>query len=170
MKLDKRLSRIPYTCFEKDDCEEFVGHMGYFTDYIEDYSDLKECYHKRLKNILSEHRGFPFHATDNISHRFFFPDTLLKEPAKKLRPYKSFDEIPFLNLIIKIRKKGSEIYALRMAMGFNVDSDGILTSILFYGKEITIHDLFDNYEWQQGYEISDADEWKPFGVEENGIR
>lgn len=49
MKLDKRLSRIPHTCFEKDDCEEFVGHMGYFTDYIEDYSDLKECYHKRLK-------------------------------------------------------------------------------------------------------------------------
>ena len=88
----------------------------------------------------------------------------------ELRPYKTFDEIPFVNLIIKIRKKGSELYGLRLAIGFNVDSDGILTSIMFHGKELNIQDLFDNYEWQWGYDISDADEWKTFGVEENGIR
>lgn len=70
-----------------------------------------------------------------------------------------------MNLIIKIRKKGSEIYALRMAMGFNVNADNELTSIMFYGKELTVQDLFDNYEWKQGYEISDADKWQPFGVE-----
>lgn len=57
MKLDKRLSRLPYTCFEKDDCEKFVGQMGYFTDSIEDYSDLENCYRKRLKNVLSDDGG-----------------------------------------------------------------------------------------------------------------
>ena len=97
--------------------------------------------------------------------KYFYPDDLLNN-VPKLRPYKTFDEIPFLNLFIKIRKKGSEIYALRMAMGFDVNADNELTSIMFYGKEITIQDLFDNYEWQLGYEISDADEWKPFAIEE----
>jgi hypothetical protein len=141
-----------------------VKHEGYFSNEIENFSNIALCGHGTLEQLYHDAKD-PFEIKECGSRfKFFYPDSLLH--VSKLRPYKTVDEIPFLHLIIKIREKGSELYALRMVMGFNVDSKGELTSILFYGKEISIHDLFENYEWQQGYEISDADEWKPFGVEE----
>ena len=68
MKLDKRLSRLPYTCFEKDDCEKFVGQMGYFTNSIENYSDLENCYHKRLESILSDVYNKVFYRMFTMIH------------------------------------------------------------------------------------------------------
>lgn len=165
MILDKHFNMIPFHCFDCEQCKRYEKHQGYFSDDIEDFSNTVLCGHGTLARLYHD-ACEPFEIKECGSRfRYFYPDALLNN-VPKLRPYKTFDEIPFLNLIIKIRKKGSEIYALRMAMGFNVDSDGILTSIIFYGKEITMHDLFDNYEWQHGYEISDADEWKTFGVDE----
>lgn len=164
MILDKHFNMIPFHCFTVNQCKDFVKQQGYFSDDIEDFSNIVKCGHGTLECLYHDAKD-PFEMKECGSRfKYFYPDALLND-VPKLRPYKTFDEIPFLHLIIKIRKKDSEIYALRMAMGFNVDSDGILTSILFYGKEIAIQDLFDNYEWQQGYEISDADEWKPFGIE-----
>lgn len=168
MKLDKHFNDIPFHCFTVNQCEGFVKQQGYFSNGIENFSNHTLCGHGTLEFLYHDVKD-PFEIKECGSRfKYFYPDALLNN-VPELRPYKTFDEIPFVNLIIKIRKKGSEIYALRMAMCFNVDSDGILTSILFYGKELTMQDLFDNYEWQQGYEISDADEWKPFGVDENGV-
>lgn len=170
MNLDKHFNMIPFHCFTVNQCKDFVKHQGYFSNDIEDFSNigiLKRS-HGTLECLYHDAKD-PFEIKECGSRfKYFYPDALLNN-VPKLRPYKTFDEIPFLNLFIKIRKKGSELYGLRIAMGFNVESDGILKSIMFYGKEITIQDLFDNYEWQWGYDISDADEWKTFGVEENGI-
>ena len=155
-------------CFTVNLGKRFVKRQGYFSNDIDNFSNHRLCGHGTLECIYHDAKD-PYEMKECGSRfKYFYPDALLND-VPELRPYKTFDEIPFLNLIIKIRKKGSELYGLRMVIGFNVDSDGILTSILFYGKEITMQDLFDNYEWQQGYEISDADEWKPFGVEENGV-
>lgn len=168
MKLDKHFNDIPFHCFTVNQCEGFVKQQGYFSNDIENFSNHTLCGHGTLE-FLYLYAKDPFEIKECGSRfKYFYPDALLNN-VPELRPYKTFDEIPFVNLIIKIRKKGSEIYGLRMTMGFNVDSDNELTSILFYGKELTIQDLFDNYEWQWGYDISDADEWKLFGVEENGV-
>lgn len=168
MNLDKHFNILPLNCFTVNLGKRFVKRQGYFSNDIDNFSNHRLCGHGTLECIYHDAKD-PFEMKECGSRfKYFYPDALLNN-VPKLRPYKTFDEIPFVNLIIKIRKKGSEIYGLRMAMGFNVDSDSILTSIMFYGKEITMQDLFDNYEWQQGYEISDADEWKTFGVEENGV-
>lgn len=165
MILDKHFNMLPLNCFTVNQCERFVKHQGYFSNDIDNFSNIVKCGHGTLEFIYYDAKD-PFEIKECGSRfKYFYPDDLLNN-VPKLRPYKTFDEIPFLNLIIKIRKKGSELYGLRMAMGFNVDSDNELTSILFYGKEITMQDLFDNYEWQWGYDISDADEWKPFAIEE----
>lgn len=168
MNLDKHFNMLPFHCFTVNQCEGFVKQQGYFSNDIEDFSNIVKCGHGTLE-LLYLYAKEPFEIKECGSRfKYFYPDALLND-VPKLRPYKTFDEIPFLNLFIKMRKKDSEIYALRMVMGFNVNADNELTSILFYSKELTIQDLFDNYEWQWGYEISDADEWKPFGVEENGV-
>ena len=164
MNLDKHFNILPFHCFTVNQCKDFVKHQGYFSNDIEDFSNIVKCGHGTLECLYHDAKD-PFEIKECGSRfKYFYPDDLLND-VPKLRPYKTFDEIPFLNLFIKMRKKNSEIYALRMVMGFNVNADNELTSILFYSKEISMQDLFDNYEWQQGYEISDADEWKPFGIE-----
>lgn len=165
MNLDKHFNMLPLNCFTVNLCKHYVKRQGYFSNDIEDFSNIVKCGHGTLECLYHDAKD-PFEIKECGSRfKYFYPDDLLND-VPKLRPYKTFDEIPFLNLFIKMRKKNSEIYALRMVMGFNVNADNELTSILFYGKELTIQDLFDNYEWQWGYDISDADEWKPFGVEE----
>lgn len=164
MKLDKRLNRFPYTCFESDDCEEFVGQMGYFTDAIEDYSDLKECYHKRLKNVLSD-GNYPFRATDNITYRFFFPDALLKEPVKQLRPFETVDELPFgaLGSLYMRHKSEPERVYLTSIQGFIIKHDK-LCSVIIFSKERSMHDLMNEWEWKFFHKSDLENEWKPFGV------
>ena len=167
MKLDKRLSRLPYTCFEKDDCEEFVGHMGYFADAIEYYSDLKECYHKRLKNILSDDYNDPFYA-DNITYKFFFPDDLLKEPVKKLRPFVTVDELPFdaLGSLYMRHKSEPERVYLTSIQGFIIKDDK-LCSVIIFSKERSMHDLMNEWEWKYFNKSDLENKWQPFGIEES---
>ena len=152
MKLDNRLSRLPYTCFEKDDCEKFVGQMGYFTNSIENYSDLENCYHKRLESILSDVYNDPFNATDNITYRFFFPDDLLKEPVKQLRPFETVEELPFGalgSLYMRHKSEPERVY---------------LTSIQGFSKERSMIDLMNEWEWKFFHKSDLENEWQPFGV------
>ena len=167
MKLDKRLSRLPYTCFEKDDCEKFVGQMGYVTDYIEDYSDLEHCFHTRLKNILSDDYNDPFNATDNITYRFFFPDALLKEPVKKLRPFETVEELPFdaLGSLYMRHKSEPERVYLTSIQGFIIKDDK-LCSVIIFSKERSMVDLMQEWEWKFFNKSDLENKWQPFGVEE----
>lgn len=163
MKLDKRLSRLPYTCFEKDDCEKFVGQMGYFTDDIEDYSDLEDCHHKSLVSV-SDYHCFSF-CTDNYSFRFFFPDALLKEPVKQLRPFETVEELPFgaLGSLYMRRKAEPEKIYLTSIQGFIIKDDK-LCSVIIFSKERSMHDLMREWEWKSFNKSDLENEWLPFGV------
>ena len=165
MKLDKRLSRLPYTCFEKDDCEKFVGQMGYVTDYIEDYSDIEHCFHARLKNILSDDYNDPFYATDNTTYRFFFPDALLNEPVKHLRPFETVDELPFdaLDSLYMRHKSEPERVYLTSIQGFIIKDDK-LCSVIIFSKERSMHDLMKDWEWKDFNKSDLENKWQPFGV------
>lgn len=167
MILDKRLSRLPYTCFEKDDCKEFVGHMGYFTDDIEDYSDLENCYHKRLESILSDSDGYgyPFRTNNDIDFKFFFPDALLKEPVKKLRPFETVDELPFdaLGSLYMRHKSEPERVYLTSIQGFIIKDDK-LCSVIIFSKERSMIDLMNEWEWRFFHKSDLENEWQPFGV------
>ena len=123
MILDKRLSRLPYTCFEKVDCEKFVGQIGYFSDDIEDYSDLEDCYHEKLESILSDDGGYPFHTNNDIDFRFFFPDDLLKEPVKQLRPFETVEELPFGalgSLYMRHKSEPERVYWFNERVGMEI--------------------------------------------------
>lgn len=165
MKLDNRLSRLPYTCFEKDDCEKFVGQMGYFTNSIENYSDLENCYHKRLESILSDVYNDPFNATDNITYRFFFPDDLLKEPVKQLRPFETVEELPFgaLGSLYMRHKSEPERVYLTSIQGFIIKDDK-LCSVIIFSKERSMIDLMNEWEWKFFHKSDLENEWQPFGV------
>ena len=168
MKLDKKMSRLPYTCFEKDDCEKFVGQMGYFADSIEDYSDLKECcYRKRLESILSDDGGYPFHTNNDIDYRFFFPDALLKEPVKQLRPFETVEELPFgaLGSLYMRHKSEPEKVYLTSIQGFIIKHDK-LCSVIIFSKERSMVDLMNEWEWKFFHKSDLENEWQPFGVEE----
>ena len=164
MKLDKKMSRLPYTCFEKDECEKFVGQMGYFTAVIENYSDLEDCYHKRLKNILSDYND-PFYATDNTTYRFFFPDDLLKEPVKQLRPFETVEELPFgaLGSLYMRHKSEPERVYLTSIQGFIIKDDK-LCSVIIFSKERSMVDLMNEWEWKFFHKSDLENEWQPFGV------
>ena len=165
MILDNRLSRLPYTCFEKDDCEKFVGQMGYFSNEIENYSDLEDCHHKRLESILSDVYNDPFNATDNITYRFFFPDDLLKEPVKKLRPFETVEELPFgaLGSLYMRHKSEPERVYLTSIQGFIIKDDK-LCSVIIFSKERSMHDLMNEWEWKFFHKSDLENEWQPFGV------
>ena len=165
MILDNRLSRLPYTCFEKDDCEKFVGQMGYFSNEIENYSDLEDCHHKRLESILSDVYNDPFNATDNITYSFFFPDDLLKEPVKKLRPFETVEELPFgaLGSLYMRHKSEPERVYLTSIQGFIIKDDK-LCSVIIFSKERSMHDLMNEWEWKFFHKSDLENEWQPFGV------
>ena len=165
MKLDNRLSRLPYTCFEKDDCEKFVGQMGYFTNSIAHYSDLETCYHKRLDSILSDVYYEQFNATDNITYRFFFPDDLLKEPVKQLRPFETVEELPFgalASLYMRHKSELERVY-LTSIQGFIIKDDK-LCSVIIFSKERSMVDLMNEWEWKFFHKSDLENEWQAFGI------
>lgn len=165
MKLDKRLSRIPFTCFEKDDCKQYIGQMGYFSNFIENFTDLESCHHKRLDDILSDEHTYAFNDSNNCDYKFFFPDALLKEPVKKLRPFETIGELPFGalgSLYIRSKSEPEKVY-LTSIQCFVIENDK-LKSVILFKKERSMVDLMNEWEWKFFNKSDLENEWQPFGV------
>ena len=77
MKLDKRISKLPFHCFDSNDASCFLGEWGYFSNSLENYSDLK----KTVKSVLDEvvlESNKPFRTRVSHKYRFFVPATFLE--------------------------------------------------------------------------------------------
>ena len=77
MKLDKRISEQPFHCFDSNDASCFLGEWGYFSNSLENYSDLS----KTVKSVLDEidlGSSKPFKTKVSHKYRFFVPESFLE--------------------------------------------------------------------------------------------
>lgn len=172
MELDKRIidGKKPLDCFDVDIAKQFIGKKGYFSHYIDNYSDLKNTVLGELGST-----GDTFHesfccseeAFDNYYYEFFLPAEWVKEHEKKYRPF-SLDE--FSNIfkvgdLVEFRYKDSDEVKCAMFTGYITDVDRIddknhgSCELMLGCFHYSLLSLFKECE------LFLDGEWQPFGIE-----
>lgn len=166
LNLDKRLTHKPFTIFDVEECQKYIGKEGLFADSPYDFEDLKNCGKGTLTH-LSAVDGLPF-GTNSCDYKYFYP----KEELNLESEYKQFT----LDSFLKFKEEyGSEWFQIRnknhndesnlLYCGYRnakncpkeeYIEDGIYLGGIFYNFNL----LFEYYE------IFLNDKWQPFGVEE----
>lgn len=172
--LDKRIKSMDdvQTCLHYDD--SYIGERGYFASDLCDLSDLSNCSHDTLAQIILDGAGDDIFRTphdvdyDNWGSRFFVPERLLKPVEKKYRPYTLAEWIEKHEIgeVITFRnRQGQEFHV--MYTGYVIDNgeediqDNRTTGrIMLINIGYFLENLFKDYE------ICINGEWKPFGMEE----
>ena len=167
MKLDKRIKEDYkiFTCFGTEQAEQYVDSKGYFTNDIDEYRRLDDCYYGTL-NVVDNNSSIPYLNKDFSRYfSFFLPEEFVKqkEVEKKYRPYKLNEflkEIP-MHTVITMRKKGDNDCIITCTFtGYRTRI--ICTDVCLGVEWVSLGTLADEYEYKNTY-IGD---WKPFGVEE----
>ena len=165
-KLDKRINSMDdvQTCLQYD--ESYIGERGYFASDLCDLSNLSNCLHDTLAQIILDGAGDDIFRTPhdvdyvNWGSRFFVPERLLKPVEKKYRPYtmKEFlREYSIGESIFKIRDKRDPEHIYQFLY------IGHSNSLVYLGGwALSLQDLFNYYESGDG--IGDEETWQPFGV------
>ena len=169
-KLDARIKSMDdvQTCLQYDD--SYIGERGYFASDLCDLSDLSNCSHDTLAQIILDGAGDDIFRTlhdvdyDNWGSRFFVPERLLKPVEKKYRPFTGIEFAEKFDLwvghIIRIRdlfdNAGQEYEYKIMFVGYRWYK-GIF-EVFINGCWIDLLALFKLYEYQED------GEWKKFGV------
>ena len=159
--LDKRLTHNPFTIFDVEECEKYIGKEGFFSDDPCDFEDIKNCGKGTLTHI--ESIGFPF-GTNSCDYRYFYP----KEELDLEDEYKQFTLDSFLKFKEEygewflIRDKNNKIECDLRYNGFrntkNADKNISIHDGIFLGCECyTFEELFENIELRYD------NEWIPFG-------
>lgn len=164
MKLDKRITENYkiYSCFDAEEAQEYINTKGYFTDYYDNFSDVRHVLYGTLVDIDSNSEfSYRLHNSDRKeSFKFFLPKKFVKK-EKKLRPYKDISE--FCNNtgcknigidIITVRNKNNKVESTLLYSGF------FKNGVHLGGYVILFSELFHNYEF-----LCKGD-WMPFGVED----
>ena len=164
MKLDKRINKDCkiYTCFDAEQTQEYINTKGYFTDFYEDFNDVRQVHCGTLVDIDSNSEfSYRLHNSDcKESFKFFLPEKFVKK-EKKLRPYKNISE--FCNStgcerigvdIITVRNKNNKVESTLLYSGFCKNVVHLGGYVILFG------DLFRNYEFLY------KGDWMPFGVED----
>lgn len=55
MNLDKHFNMLPFNCFTVNHCKDFVKQQGYFSDDIEDFSNIVKCGHRNLSQLRNKY-------------------------------------------------------------------------------------------------------------------
>lgn len=77
MKLDKRISKLPFHCFDSNVASCFLGEWGYFSNSLENYADLS----KTIKGVLDEiilESDKPYKTKVSHRYKFFIPASFLE--------------------------------------------------------------------------------------------
>lgn len=51
LNLDKRLTHNPFTIFDVEECEKYIGKEGLFSDSAYNFKDIKKCSKGTLTNF-----------------------------------------------------------------------------------------------------------------------
>lgn len=78
MKLDPRIKKKPFSCFDIEEAKQFIGKECYFSDSPKSFEDLDRtdwnlgelCQKGTLKSVSSD-INYPFNATKNNSFAVF---------------------------------------------------------------------------------------------------
>lgn len=171
-KLDARIKSMDdvQTCLQYDD--SYIGERGYFASDLCDLSDLSNCSHDTLAQIILDGAGDDIFRTphdvdyDNCGSRFFVPERLLKPVEKKYRPYTLAEWIDQHEIGEVIRFKNSHNQEFNvMYNGFVVDCGKDIQDIRTKGEIILFNIGYLLEELFKNYEICINGEWKPFGIE-----
>ena len=163
LNLDKRLTHNPFTIFDVEECEKYIGKEGLFSDSAYNFKNIKKCSKGTLKNIVATD-GYPF-GSDSSNYRYFYP----KEELNCETEYKHFTLDSFLKFKeeyasdwFTIRDKNNKVECNLRYNGFcktkNADKNISISDSIFLGcKCYTFEELFENIE------LMYDNEWIPFG-------
>ena len=163
LNLDKRLTHNPFTIFDVEECEKYIGKEGLFSDSAYNFKDIKNCSKGTLTNLASTD-GYPF-SSNSSNYRYFYP----KEELDWEDEYKQFTLDSFLKFKEEygsdwfvIRYKNNKVECTLRYNGFrntkNADKNISLSDSIFLGYECyTFEELI------QSIELRYNDEWIPFG-------
>lgn len=77
MKLDSRIKEEPFTMFDTDKAKEFIGKKGFFTDSLENFSDLNynasQIGYGTLRKVL-DLSPQPFCINRTYKFKYFLPE------------------------------------------------------------------------------------------------
>lgn len=163
-ELDKRIKDFSDIQSYKQYDDKYIGEYGYFSDSIVGFSDLDSCKRSVLDNIDDMGGTDMIFDDDDNYYRFFLPESLLKEPEKKYRPYSLTEWIEQHEIgeVIHYRSKSGEVELRQMYVGTR-HSQGIkkiIVKITLGEASHTLDCLFEDYE------IEVDGKWQPFGIEE----
>lgn len=57
MNLDKHFNMLPFNCFTVNQCEGFVKQQGYFSNDIDNFSNIVKCGHRNLSQLRYNYDG-----------------------------------------------------------------------------------------------------------------
>ena len=158
--LDKRLTHKPFTIFDVEECEKYIGKEGLFSDSPYDFGDLKNCSKGTLTHLAITD-GYPF-TSNSSDFKYFYP----KEELNPETGYKQFTLDSFLKFKdsdwFTIRDKSNKVECTLRYNGFrntkNTDKNSLIPDGIFLGCECyTFEELFENIE------LMCDGEWIPFG-------
>lgn len=171
-KLDARIKSMDdvQTCLRYDD--SYIGERGYFASDLCDLSDLSNCSHDTLAQIILDGAGDDIFRTPhdveygNWGSRFFVPERLLKPVEKKYRPYTLAEWIDQHEIgeVIKFKNSHNQEFNV-MYNGFIVDHGKDIQDIRTKGQIMFVSSAYTLQELFERYEIEINGEWKPFGIE-----
>lgn len=160
MELDKRIidGKKPLDCFDVDIAKQFIGKKGYFSNYLNVYTNLCNM-EEGVLHSLDEQHGEAF-VEEYAKWKFFLPAEWVKEPEKKYRPYTLTEFVNTYSLgdevIMRTKDNSTNRHVLFTEYEEGKGRDDVRLGQYWY----TFMILFNNYE------IYTGEGWKPFGVEE----
>lgn len=161
MEYDKKIDdrAMILNCLDVDFARDrYENSYGYFTDNIQNYSNLNKCGYGKLITIGNS--DIPYKGGNGKYFRFFLPESAVKK-EKKYRPY-TLEE--FFNEgfeVVVFRHKNDDSLEYHVCYNGYVKYDNGVYLIVFGNKLYSLNELFENYEY-----LDDDGKWKPFGVEE----
>lgn len=170
MKLDSRIKegKKPLTCFDTEEAKQFIGRKCYFSGEYWAFEDIevnKDIIHTDILTSISEY-GTDCFVTGVDYYQFLLPLEWVKEkePKKKYRPYKNYDEMSqdfsVGQIIDYIDKDFNCTHQAEIVEAFTNSAGETYVGIG--------HSCYALSAWFESIEVKDSEtgRWVPFGVEE----
>lgn len=166
MEFDKRITDISkiMNCFTTKEAKKYLHTNGYFTDSIENFSNLDIIDMTELTGINQDFK-YPYSGYD--SFRFFLPCAFVADEQEKkektYRPYNTIGEFPWrIGSVLTFRSKSEPSVHILASVESIAIRDNDLVYVYMDGLRFTPLHLLTDYE----YLNDKGDKWLPFGVEE----
>lgn len=176
MNIDKRVKEnvLIGHCFNSEELKRYIGQVCYFTDTLEDFSDLINPFEGVLKAVSPDAMVcYVAEAKVNGSpvefpYCFCLPAVFVEEkPKEKFIPFRYLNELTDAGIevgkVISIKNKSDDI----------VISNVLVTEINYHREDNEVINITlgaTGYEFStlfNSYWLQVDGEWRPFGVEKS---